>query len=66
MIYVTRNQAAEILGVSPKTVTNYIEAGKFEGAFRLGRAWAIPKDRVKALAKVLPRGGNKRGRKKRG
>ena len=62
--YITRAAAAEMLDVTPRTVTTYARQGKFEGAFKLGQAWAIPKKAVEELAEARPEGGFKRGRKK--
>lgn len=62
--YITRATAAEMLDVSPRTVTTYILRGKLKGTFRLGQAWAIPKKAVEELKEGRPEGGFKRGRKK--
>ena len=62
--YITRADAAKMLGVSPRMVTTYARQGKFKGAFKLGQAWAIPKKAVEELAEVRPEGGFKRGRQK--
>lgn len=62
--YITRAIAAEMLGVTPRTVTTYAQGGKFKGAFKLGgQAWAIPREAVEELVKARPKGGFKRGRK---
>ncbi len=62
--YITRTDAAKLLGVSPRMVTTYARGGKFEGAFKLGQAWAIPREAVEELAEARPITGFKRGRKK--
>ena len=62
--YITRAAAAEILGVSSRTVTTYVLGGKLRGTFKLGQAWAIPKKAVEELVEARPEGGFKRGRKK--
>lgn len=64
-LYITRSIAAEMLGVNPSMVSAYIKGGRLEGAFKLGQAWAIPRVSVEKLAKARPKGGFKRGRKKR-
>lgn len=61
--YVTRADAARLLGVSPRTVTTYVEGGKLRGAFMLGHIWAIPRKAVEELAEARPVEGFKRGRK---
>ena len=62
--YITRTDAAKMLSVTPRTVTTYARQGKFEGAFKLGQAWAIPMKAVEKLVKARPEGGFKRGRKR--
>lgn len=38
--YITINDAAEILGIHPRTVTRFIVAGKLKGA-KVGRTWRL-------------------------
>lgn len=63
--YITSADAAKVLGVSHRMVNNYAKEGRFKGAFKLGQAWAIPRQAVKELVKVRPVTGFKRGRKKK-
>lgn len=49
----TINEAAEILKLNPRTVYNYVRAGKIEAA-RFGRAYRISED---ALRKLMEAGG---------
>lgn len=47
MDYLTAKQAAEKWNISPRRVQVLCEQGRINGAFRLGWAWAIPKDAEK-------------------
>ena len=42
MDYITVNEAAEKWGVSPRSITYHLVAGRIEGAVRKGRMWLIP------------------------
>ena len=44
----TKDEAAEILGVHPRTVYRWLMAGKLEGA-RLAKAWRISAEDIKAF-----------------
>ena len=44
MKYLSVVQAAELWGVSERTVRNYCASGKIEGAFLTGKTWNIPED----------------------
>ena len=35
-VYVTRKEAAKIVGVTPNTITNYLKKGLFKGYYRGG------------------------------
>jgi hypothetical protein len=47
MDYLTAKQVAEKWGISLRRVQVLCEQGRIKGAFRLGWAWAIPKDAEK-------------------
>lgn len=49
MKYIGAKEAAEKLGVSPRRVQVLCEQGRIKGVFRLGNAWAIPKDAEKPV-----------------
>ena len=44
MKYISVVQAAELWGVSERTVRHYCASGKIEGAFLTGKTWNIPED----------------------
>ena len=44
MKYLSVVQAAELWGVSERTVRNYCASGKIEGAFLTGKTWNIPEN----------------------
>lgn len=46
--FYTKKEAAEVLGVHPKTVERYLLAGKLKGA-RLGKSWKISEDDIQAF-----------------
>lgn len=39
---VSTDQAAQLLGVSPRRVRQWLAKGRIMGAQRVGRAWVIP------------------------
>jgi hypothetical protein len=39
---ITTSRAAKLLGMTARNVQYLCEAGKVEGAFKVGRAWLIP------------------------
>ncbi|MCR4442720.1 MAG: helix-turn-helix domain-containing protein [Peptococcaceae bacterium] len=47
MEYITAKEAAGKWGISQRRVQVLCEQGRIQGAFRLGWAWAIPKDENK-------------------
>jgi len=47
MEYITAKEASERWGITERRVQVLCKNGKVEGAFRLGWAWAIPKDTPK-------------------
>ena len=54
--------AAEVLGITPQSVNDLCNDGKFPGAIRLRIGWIIPWYQVAARAtKPLPKGGRPRG-----
>lgn len=44
--FLSKRQAAELLGVTARTVQNWITEGKFPNARLIGNQWAIPEDEV--------------------
>ena len=50
--YYTKKEAAEVLGVHPKTVERYLLSGKLKGA-RLGKAWKISEDDIQAFYEAV-------------
>lgn len=46
--YFTKQQAAEILGVSTRTVTGMMEKGQLQG-YKAGRGYRIPESSINAL-----------------
>ncbi len=47
MNYISVKEAAESWGVSARSVRNYCEQGRVEGAFLTGKTWSIPADTQK-------------------
>jgi excisionase family DNA binding protein len=47
MEYITTKEAAEKWGLTERRVQVLCKQGKIPGVFRLGWAWAIPKDATK-------------------
>lgn len=45
--YLSVSEAAELWGISPRSVRNYCAQGRVAGAFVTGRTWNIPKDAQK-------------------
>ena len=59
--YYTAKQASEILGLSPSRISRLCSSGRFQGAFKAGGSWLIPREAVDTH-KPLPPGpkpGNK-------
>lgn len=50
--YITANEAAEILGVHPRTVTRFMTAGKLKGA-KVGRTWRLDEKDVHEFFETL-------------
>ena len=50
-LFFTKKEAAEVLGVHPRTVERYLLAGKIKGA-KLGKSWKISDDDIKAFYEV--------------
>jgi excisionase family DNA binding protein len=46
----TKEEAAQILSVSPVTLGDWLRAGKIRGV-KLGRVWRIPESALEELAK---------------
>lgn len=46
----TKEEAAEILSISPVTLSDWLRAGKVRGV-KLGRVWRIPESALEELAK---------------
>ena len=42
MNYITVNEAAKKWGVSPRSITYHLVAGRIEGAIKKGHMWLIP------------------------
>ena len=63
--YLTKKDAAEIIGVHERTITRYLNAGKLKGAL-VGKSWRISEsdirefyDTLKAeTAKIISEQGN--------
>lgn len=47
MEYISAKQTAQKWGISERRVQILCEQGRIEGVFKLGHAWAIPKDAKK-------------------
>ena len=47
MDYITAKETAELWGLTTRRVQILCEQGKIQGAARLGKVWAIPKDTPK-------------------
>jgi len=47
MDYITAKEAANKWGITERRVQALCKQGKIPGVFRLGWAWAIPKDAIK-------------------
>jgi len=46
----TTQEAADVFGVTSRTIVRWIHAGRFPGAFKLNpRAFAIPKDEIEQV-----------------
>jgi excisionase family DNA binding protein len=50
--YYTKNEVAEILGLSAKTVERYLLAGKLKAA-RLGKVWKVSEDDIHAFYEAV-------------
>ncbi len=50
---ITVSEAAELLDVSRKTITNYAVAGRFEGAYKERDRWRIPLSEVERVREEL-------------
>jgi len=48
MKFYTKKEAAEVLGVNPRTIERYLLSGKLKGA-RFGKAWKISEDDIQAF-----------------
>ena len=44
MEYMTIQEAAEKWGIGRRRINTLCQEGRIEGAFMLGRTWAIPRD----------------------
>ena len=49
MDYITTKEAAEKWNISDRRVLQYCNAGRIEGAVKIGNTWLIPKDAEKPL-----------------
>jgi excisionase family DNA binding protein len=47
-MFYTKKEAAEVLGVHPRTIERWLLAGKLKGA-RLGKSWKISNDDIQAF-----------------
>jgi excisionase family DNA binding protein len=47
-VYITVNEAADILKLSPRTVTKYLNTGQLRGA-KLGRIWRLEERDVRSF-----------------
>ena len=52
VIFLTVNEAAEMLRIHPKTVQRYLRLGKLPG-MKLGKAWRVPRSALLSMAKAL-------------
>ena len=52
-------EMAQVLNKKPKTMYNYLEAGKFECAFKIGREWRIEEEDLwdKEIARLKKNNG---------
>ena len=53
--YISLSQAAAYLGLSPKTIYEWVEVGKMPG-YKLGRLWRFDRDQLDGFVKAS---GNK-------
>ena len=51
--YMTVEEAAEYLGYHVDSLYNLFTKGKFPGAIKFGKVWAIPEESVKGYKKGL-------------
>lgn len=49
MDYITTKEAAQKWSISDRRVLQYCNAGRIEGAVKMGNTWLIPKDAKKPL-----------------
>jgi len=49
MDFVNATQAADILGVSTQTMSNWLKQGRVSGVLRVGRVWLIPRDSLETI-----------------
>jgi len=61
MNYITTKEVAEKWGISDRRVLQYCNAGRIEGAVKMGNTWIIPKDAKKPIDGRHTRGKMKGG-----
>ena len=49
--WLTIEQAAEIVGLNPRQMRCYVAEGRILGVMRIGKSWAVPKERAIRFAK---------------
>ena len=52
--FFTAKQAGETLGLSPSRISRLCSAGRFEGAFKAGGSWLIPRKAVDTHTPLTP------------
>lgn len=52
--YIDAKKAGEILNLSPSRVSRLCSSGRFEGAFKNGGSWLIPRKAVENHTKLAP------------
>lgn len=63
--YLSIKEIAQKWGISPRRVQVLCASGRIEGAGKLGREWAIPKDALRPKDERVTTGEYKNWRKKR-
>ncbi len=60
--YLSIEETAKKWGLKPRSVRSMCAEGKIQGAAKLGRAWAIPKDAERPKDRRITTGGYKNWR----
>ena len=52
--YVDATQAGELLHLSPSRISRLCSSGRFEGAFKAGVSWLIPRIAIENFVRLAP------------